>query len=157
MKDYTKNEVLFAITGGDRSPENSSIGANIQGHLSPSYGSILLIAKRLDCSWVTAQKYINLYELNDVLKEQRMNKFLFAESTIIRIMADGEDNNSLAAAKFVLATTGVQLGFTEYANKQNVEITGKVENAGMPQLADLSIEQIIAMGKALSEIQENKG
>lgn len=156
MKDYTREEILFAINGGDRTAENSNIGANVQGHLTPSYGSIQLIAKRLDCSWDTANKYIKLHNLAEELRAQRMAKVQLAESTVVRIMLEGEDNNSLAAAKLVLSTTAVDLGYIEYANKQNVEVNAKVENTGNPQLADLSIEQIIAMGKALAEIK-NEG
>ena len=76
------------------------------------------IAKRLDCAWYTARKYVNEWEATRQAYEDEEQMILdLAESKIYESINNGNTQD----AKWLLATKGKKRGFTE---KQEVEHTG---------------------------------
>jgi hypothetical protein len=102
VKQYTEQEILNAI--------------------SNSWGNMSRIAQELNCSWITARKYVNMYESCVELYESENNKALdVAEKCLV----DGAKNGDIHAAKFIVSTWGVNAGRGKWRTKQSVEITGK--------------------------------
>lgn len=95
-KGYTKPKVLTAISG--------------------SGGVVTTIAKRLGCTWYTAQQLIQKWdetkEAYDAEKEQLLD---LAESTMLQAIKNGD----ISAAKWYLSTQGKWRGYSE-----RHEITG---------------------------------
>ncbi len=74
------------------------------------------IAKRLDCAWYTARKYVNEWEATRQAYEDEEQMILdLAESKIYESINNGNTQD----AKWLLATKGKKRGFTE-----RHEITG---------------------------------
>jgi hypothetical protein len=83
-----------------------------------SGGVMSTIAKRLDCAWYTARKYVNEWEATRQAYEDEEQMILdLAESKIYESINNGNTQD----AKWLLATKGKKRGFTE---KQEVEHTG---------------------------------
>jgi hypothetical protein len=74
------------------------------------------IAKRLDCAWYTARKYVNKWDATKQAYEDEEQMILdLAESKIYESINNGNTQD----AKWLLATKGKKRGFTE-----RQEITG---------------------------------
>ena len=103
--DYTTDEILAAIKG--------------------SGGIMSSVAKKLDCTWHTAEKYT---QLNDTTKQA-----LAAESESILDMAEGQIYKSIKegdiqSAKWVMATKGKLRGFSE---KYEVQHSGEIQHTNV--------------------------
>ena len=89
-KKYTKDEVLDAIEG--------------------SAGILLTISKRLQCTWDTAQRWVNKWEETKVALKNEGEKVLdMAEGQVLKAVQGGD----LQTAKWVLARKGKERGWGE--------------------------------------------
>jgi hypothetical protein len=100
-KDYTIDELLFAI--------------------KDSAGIVSTIAKTLDCSWSTAQIYINKYEETIKAYEEEKERVLdMAESQLLKKIREGNEQ----LIKYYLGKKGQH---RNYGEKQEIDV--KVEGA----------------------------
>lgn len=87
---YTKDEVLEAIEG--------------------SAGILLTVAKRLQCTWDTAQRWVNKWEeTKTALKNENEKVLDMAEGQVYKAI----QANDLQTAKWVLARKGKERGWGE--------------------------------------------
>ena len=83
-----------------------------------SGGIINTIAKRLDCDWHTAKKYINKWDKTIAAFDDEREAILdMAEGVIYKSVKEGNSQD----AKWILATLGKNRGFSE---KHEVEHSG---------------------------------
>ena len=95
-KKYTQKNILEAIKG--------------------SGAIVSTIAKRLDCEWITAKRYINKWEeTKQAFLDEEETVLDMCESTLYTSVKGGDTQS----AKWILATKGKRRGFTE-----RHEITG---------------------------------
>jgi len=88
--------------------------------LKGSGGIMSTVAKRLECDWHTAERYVNLWEsTKQAFKDERETILDMAESTILTGIKDGD----LGSARWMLATLGKNRGYTE---KVEMEHSGSV-------------------------------
>lgn len=84
--------------------------------IKDSGGIVSTIAKRLDCHWNTADKYIKMYPETIQLLQDEAEKILdLCENTMIRAVQNGDVNS----AKWILSTKGKKRGYTE---KHEIEL-----------------------------------
>ena len=89
-KKYTKDEVLDAIEG--------------------SAGILLTISKRLQCTWDTAQRWVNKWEeTKTALKNENEKVLDMAEGQVYKAI----QANDLQTAKWVLSRKGKERGWGE--------------------------------------------
>lgn len=89
-RKYTKDEVLEAIEG--------------------SAGILLTVSKRLQCTWDTAQRWINKWEETKTALKNEGEKVLdMAEGQVYKAI----QANDLQTAKWVLARKGKERGWGE--------------------------------------------
>jgi hypothetical protein len=94
---FTKNAVLSAIKG--------------------SGGIVSNVANRLNCSWVSARKYIDVWpETKQAYEEEKEAILDLCESVLYSSIKNGDTQS----AKWVLATKGKERGFIERR-----EVTGE--------------------------------
>ena len=87
---YTKDEVLDAIEG--------------------SAGILLTVAKRLQCTWDTAQRWVNKWEETKTALKNETEKVLdMAEGQVYKAI----QANDLQTAKWVLSRKGKERGWGE--------------------------------------------
>ncbi|ADW21635.1 helix-turn-helix Fis-type [Thermus scotoductus SA-01] len=93
---YTKREVLKAIEG--------------------SGGVLSTVARRLGCSWHTAQAYVQRWpETQEAFQAERERILDLAEATLFRAVQEGD----VQAAKWVLSRLGKSRGYGDH-----VEVSG---------------------------------
>lgn len=89
-RKYTKDEVLDAIEG--------------------SAGILLTVSKRLQCTWDTAQRWVNKWEETKTALKNEGEKVLdMAEGQVLKAVQAGD----LQTAKWVLARKGKERGWGE--------------------------------------------
>ena len=70
-KRYTKKQVLNAIDG--------------------SYGVMLNVARKLDCNWATARKYVNMWnDTKEAYKKEFDSTIDLAEKTVVKSIEEGD-------------------------------------------------------------------
>lgn len=85
--------------------------------IKDSYGIISKVAKILDCSWATAETYINKWkETISALKDENEKVLDLAESKLIVNINSGD----MSAIKFILATKGKKRGYVEKIQQEVV-------------------------------------
>lgn len=100
MIDFTPEQILAAIDG--------------------SLGIMSKVAKKLDCSWVTANTYVNKYdECKAAFNIETERALDMAEITVFKSIQVDSDVNS---AKWFLAKKGKHRGYAD-----EVKFTGSVE------------------------------
>ena len=98
MKEYTKEELIKAIKG--------------------SAGIISTIAKKLDCTWVTANTYCQKYEeTKAALADENEAVLDLSETTVLQSIKGGD----VQAAKWLLSTKGKKRGWGE-----KIEVEGNM-------------------------------
>lgn len=89
-KKYTKDQVLEAIEG--------------------SAGILLTVSKRLQCTWDTAERWVNKWEeTKTALKNENEKVLDMAEGQVLKAVQGGD----LQTAKWVLARKGKERGWGE--------------------------------------------
>jgi hypothetical protein len=79
------------------------------------------IAKRLNCDWITANRYCHKWEATKEALENEKEKILdFAEGKMLEIINGGDGT----MIRYLLSTKGKQRGYTE---KTEVELSGGVK------------------------------
>ncbi len=98
-RDFTRKQVLTAIKGS---------------------GAIMsTVARRLDCEWTTAKRYVNKWEKTRIAFESEDNTVLdLAESVLYQSIKDGNTQD----AKWLLA----KRRRNKYADRQEIEHDGGV-------------------------------
>jgi len=92
-KRYTRAKILEAMAG--------------------SGGIISTVAKRLDCDWCTAKKFIHRWETTKNALEDEQEKVLdLCESTLVRSISQGDTHS----AKWLLSKKGKQRGYGDEYN-----------------------------------------
>ena len=85
-----------------------------------SGGIVNTVAKRLDCDWHTAKKYINEWdETRAAFDDEREAILDMAEGVIYQSVKEGNSQD----AKWILATLGKNRGFSE---KHEIEHSGGI-------------------------------
>ena len=112
-KKYTKDEVLEAIEG--------------------SAGILLTVSKRLQCTWDTAERWVNKWEeTKTALKNENEKVLDMAEGQVLKAVQSGD----LQTAKWVLARKGKERGWGEDNSLKlvnddplNINLTGDTMSA----------------------------
>lgn len=92
-----------------------------------SGGIISHIAKKLDCSWATADKYIKKWKETQSAYEDEKERILdIAEGVLYSSIQDGNTQD----AKWLLSTIGKRRGFNE---KHEIEHTGHIKILPAPK------------------------
>lgn len=83
-----------------------------------SGGIVNTVAKKLDCNWNTARKYINEWEDTQAAFQDEKEKIIdMAEGVVYNSIKEGNTQD----AKWILATLGKKRGFSE---KHEIEHSG---------------------------------
>jgi hypothetical protein len=99
-RNFTKTKILKAIKGCG--------------------GIVSAVAKRLDCDWNTADKYIKMYdETKQAMLDEKETILDMAESAVYNSIKEGNTQD----AKWVLSTIGKKRGFSE---KMEISHSGEV-------------------------------
>jgi hypothetical protein len=117
-RNFTKKDILEAIKG--------------------SGGIVSTIAKKLDCRWSTANKYINEWpETKQAIEDETQTILDMCEGAIYKSVKEGNTQD----AKWVLATKGKLRGFTE---RQEISGPngGPIQVDNKPDLSKLSTEEL---------------
>lgn len=115
MKNYSPKQILKAIEG--------------------SFGTISVVAKRLNCNWNTADTYIHKWpETCQALKDENERLVDAAEMVVIKSLEEGD----VQTAKYILSTKGKKRGYTE-----KVEHTGEGGGPIQHQVAVGMVKQVI--------------
>ena len=81
---------------------------------------ISTIAKRLDCAWYTARKWVNHWDVTRQAYEDELETILdMAESAVYKSIQEGNTQD----AKWLLSTKGKYRGFSE---KHDINLSGNV-------------------------------
>ena len=108
-KNYTREEVIAAITGND--PRYIR-----EGKILGSAGIVSTVADRLGCAWRTAEKYIKKWKSTKRAFEDEGERVLdLAESKMMVAINEGDGR----MIRYLLSTKGKGRGYTE-----RQEITG---------------------------------
>lgn len=97
-------------------------------------GIISSVAKRLGCSWATAEKFIKKFDESKEAYNNEKEKLLdLAENTMIAAMQEG----NLDAAKYYLGKKGQERG---YQDTQKVDHVHKIYNLTEEEEAEIKHE-----------------
>jgi len=135
-RDYALREVLEAIKGS-------------AGLTSP-------VAKRLECAWDTAHKYINKWETTRRAFANEGEQVIdFAEQKVIEAIRDGDG----VTIRWYLSTKGKGRGYTE---RHEVAGTGedgaiKVEQVGLRKLTDDELGALAAIAERVARDKNGTG
>lgn len=128
-KSYTAQTLIQAIKG--------------------SGGIISTIAKKLDCEWFTARKYIDKWEETKraYLDEQEVVLDM-AEGTLLKSIQEGD----VQSAKWILSTKGKKRGYSE---KLEIQVE-KSDSVDISALSEETRNAILDLVISTNENTENK-
>lgn len=97
---------------------------NLQKHdiekaIKDSKGLVSIVAKRLNCSWHSADKYIKEFELTGLMKDEKESLKDFAESKLI----ENINANDTTSILFFLKTQAKDRGYQE---KTNIDVKANI-------------------------------
>jgi hypothetical protein len=93
---------------------------NVLKAIKGSGGIVSTVAKKLNCDWHTASKYINRWEeTKEAMQDENETILDMAEGTLFNAIKDSD----VQAAKWILATKGKKRGYSE---KHEIEHSGGI-------------------------------